>query len=444
MSQYKDKFSIMYLDEEDHVAEWIDSDDDEEYDDESDEDKMSIGNLVDDIAAMHVKKHGRDIQGIPFEEAIGGPRDIIRQRRLQEYVDIEDVPNSGKIQKRNAHQQKKAKSTTSFSIHTRSMNVDIPHFQLRNLVWAETKHDVYLMGHFSVLHWSALTFERREIIDLLGHVKPSEEHYGNLEEGYFKPDVCSMAIKDNLLLAGGMKGEIICKFLDCDGISYCCNPTPNNDESCTYSLEIFENPSGSMHFLATSNDYHVRDFDVENFKICNILSFPWFVNHTSMSPDGKLAIIVGDNIDGLVVNAISGQTLHNLRGHLDYSFASAWNPDNLTFATGNQDRTCRIWDIRNLSKSIAVLCGNMGAIRSIRYTSDGKFMAMAETTDFLHIFDVGSGYKREQEVDLIGEIAGISFSPDTEALFVGMSDVRYNSLIEFRRQQSFSYLDTTL
>ncbi|GJN15845.1 hypothetical protein PR202_gb02788 [Eleusine coracana subsp. coracana] len=235
MSQYKDKFSTMYLDEEDRVAEWIDSDDDEEYDDESDEDNMSIGNLVDDITAMHVKKHGRDIQGIPFEEAMRGPRDIIRQRRLQEYIDIEDVPNSGK-------DSKKACNCFYEEISIRQL--------LRNLVWAETKHDVYLMGHFSVLHWSALTFERQEIIDLLGNVKPSEKHYGNLEEGFFKPEVCSMAIKDNLLLARGMKGEIICK-------------------------------------------------------------------HTSMSPDGKLAIIVGDNIDGLVVDAISGQDRENNIYHRD-------------------------------------------------------------------------------------------------------------------------------
>ena len=122
-----------------------------------------------------------------------------------------------------------------------------------------------------------------------------------------------------------------------------------------------------------------------------------------------------------------------LCGHLDFSFASAWHPDGMTFATGNQDKTCRIWDIRNLSKSVVVLKGNMGAIRSIRYTSDGDYMAMGEPADFVHVYNVKSGYKMEQEVDFFGEISGISFSPDTEALFIGMWDRTNGSLLEYDR-----------
>ncbi|KAF3601419.1 hypothetical protein F2Q69_00038542 [Brassica cretica] len=51
------------------------------------------------------------------------------------------------------------------------------------------------------------------------------------------------------------------------------------------------------------------------------------------------------------------QTLETLSGHVDYSFASAWHPDGTTSSTGNQD-------IRNLSQSLAVLKGNLGAIRA--------------------------------------------------------------------------------
>ena len=41
-------------------------------------------------------------------------------------------------------------------------------------MWATTRHDVYLMSYYSVLHWSALTREKQEIIDLQGHVAPCE------------------------------------------------------------------------------------------------------------------------------------------------------------------------------------------------------------------------------------------------------------------------------
>ncbi|KAM0854181.1 hypothetical protein ACQ4PT_050584 [Festuca glaucescens] len=272
---------------------------------------------------------------------------------------------------------KKGQLYYEFKLNTRSVKPTILHFQLRNLVWATARHDVYLMSCLSALHWSPLTSEKQEVIDFEGHVAPYEKHQGNFYEGFYQTEVTTLAVKNNLLLAGGFHGELICK-------------------------------------------------------------------HMSLSPDGKIIAVVGDDPAGLLVDANTGKMIHELRGHFDYSFASAWNPDGRTFATGNQDKTCRIWDARNLSKSVAILGGNIGAIRSIRYTSDGKFLAMAEPADFIHIFDVESGYNRKQELDFFGEIAGMLFGPDTEVLVVGVHDPNYSSLLQFGRRQFYSYLDSAI
>jgi len=98
--------------------------------------------------------------------------------------------------------------------------------------------------------------------------------------------------------------------------------------------------------------------------------------------------------------------------------------------------------VRKLSESLAVLKGRMGAIRGIKFSTDGRFMAMAEPADFVHVFDVGADYCKAQEIDIFGEIAGLSFSPDTEALFVGVADRTYGSLLEFRRRFKYQYLDS--
>lgn len=84
----------------------------------------------------------------------------------------------------------------------------------------------------------------------------------------------------------------------------------------------------------------------------------------------------------------------------------------------------------------------MGAIRALKFTSDARFLAMAEPADFVHIFDTQSQYSQAQEIDLFGEIAGISFSPDTQALFVGIADRTYGSLLEFNRKRCLQYLDS--
>ncbi len=46
--------------------------------------------------------------------------------------------------------------------------------QLRNLVWATSKHDVYLMHNFSVMHWSSMSHEATEVLNLAGPVTACE------------------------------------------------------------------------------------------------------------------------------------------------------------------------------------------------------------------------------------------------------------------------------
>lgn len=138
------------------------------------------------------------------------------------------------------------------------------------------------------------------------------------------------------------------------------------------------------------------------------------------------------------------QVLATLTGHLDFCFASAWHPNGHIFATGNQDTSCRLWDARNLSSSLAVLKGRIGAIRSLRFTSDGRFLAMAEPADFVHVYDVYQDFQKSQEIDIFGEIAGVSFSPDAQALFIGVADRTYGSLLEYNRCHVNTYMDSMI
>lgn len=391
-----------------------------------------------DTSAAEARK-GQDIQGIPWNK-LSITRDKYRQTRLEQYKNYENVPNSGEASAKGCTPTTKGGKFYEFWRNTRSVRSTILHFQLRNLVWASSKHDVYLMSNYSVIHWSALTGEKTEVLDVSGHVAPSEKHPGSLLEGFSHTQVSTLAVKDNLLVAGGFQGELICKLLDRRGISYCCRTT-HDDNAITNAVEIYNCSSGQVHFMASNNDGGVRVFDVEKYQISKHFHYPWPVNHSSLSPDQKLICIVGDNPEGLLVDANTGKCIQELRGHLDFSFASAWNPDGITFVTGNQDKTCRVWDNRNLSKSLAVLRGNLGAIRSVRFSSDGLFLAMAEPADFVHVYDVGSGYQRCQELDFFGEISGLTFSPDTEAIFVGVWDRTYGSLLQYNRRRNSSYLD---
>jgi WD40 repeat protein len=178
-----------------------------------------------------------------------------------------------------------------------------------------------------------------------------------------------------------------------------------------------------------------------------------------------IAITVLRFVKQLLLRAV----ITTLTGHIDYSFACCWSPDDRYLATGNQDKTTRIYDIRNMSETLHVLRANVGAIRSLHFSSDGRHLAVAgknctqviyvaslllisiissEPLDFVHIYDATT-YEQSQVIDFFGEIAGVckclfierpecqchtdsvrfgynnlAFTPDDNSLFIANADDR--------------------
>ena len=51
----------------------------------------------------------------------------------------------------------------------------------------------------------------------------------------------------------------------------------------------------------------------------------------------------------------------------------------------------------------------------------------------MSMYNVKSWYEKEQEIDSLGEIAGVSFNPvDAESLFIGVRDSPCSSLLEMK------------
>ncbi|KAL5190526.1 putative WD repeat-containing protein [Glycine soja] len=451
------------------------------------EDEFPTSNAKTDTTASEAR-NGKDIQGIPWER-LNYSRDKYRETRLKQYKNYQNFSRSRHDLRKECLEVQKGETFYDFFFNTRLVKSTIVHFQgvltvvrshtwlsyltvksfvmhnfailvlqgyvimwnvsslagpnimLRNLLWATSKHDVYFMQNYSVMHWSALLRRGKEVLNVTKPIIPTLKRPGFLAQPVSRVQISTMTVKENLMVAGGFQGELICKNLKHPGVLFCGKIT-TDDNAITNAVDVYSNPAGSLRVITANNDFQVRVFDAENFASLGCFKYDWSVNNTSVSPDGKLLAVLGDSTECLIADANTGKITGSLKGHLDYSFSSAWHPDGQILATGNQDKTCRLWDIRNLSQSMAVLKGRMGAIRALRFTSDGRFLAMAEPADFVHIFDSHSGYEQGQEIDLFGEIAGISFSPDTEALFVGIADRTYGSLLEFNRKRHYNYLDS--
>jgi len=61
-----------------------------------------------------------------------------------------------------------------------------------------------------------------------------------------------------------------------------------------------------------------------------------------------------------------------------------------------------------MSHSLNVLSMNISSVRSMRFTEDNQYLAVAEQADYVHIYDAANGlFLREQVIDFFTEIAGI-------------------------------------
>ncbi|KAF7095950.1 hypothetical protein CFC21_097991 [Triticum aestivum] len=393
-------------------------------------------NLMPDVSAEDVV-NGKDVQGIPWEKMLF-PRDQYREMKMKGYKNYQNLSYAREDALQDCKQVERDGPYYDFQYNTRRARPSIVHFQLRNLVWATTKHDVYTVHNQSMTHWSSLNQISTELINGDDCIIPKQRGHGS--QSVSMVQFTTMAVDNDLLVVGGFHGELICKRLEDDGIVFSTRVT-DDENAITNSLEIYQDPNGSRRLVVANNDCSVRIFDTKYFDLLNHYVFPWSVNSVSVNPDGTLFAVLGDHEDGLVVDPKCGKPIGKVRGHLDYSFSSAWHPDGNILATGSQDTTCRLWDIRNLSQSLAILGGRLGSIRCIKFSSDGRFLATAEPIDFVHIYDCFADYGKAHEIDFFGEIAGLSFSPDTEAFYIGVADQTYGGLMEFKRRHQHHYLN---
>ncbi|KAK9671376.1 hypothetical protein RND81_12G026100 [Saponaria officinalis] len=259
-----------------------------------------VTKMTDTLAAN--ARQGKDIQGIPWDML-----DVTREKyRLEQYKNYENIPGSGDSVSMECKAKEKGGTYYEFFYNSRTVKPTILHFQLRNLVWASSKHDVYFMSNYQVMHWSALSQNLTEIINFAEHVAPSEKHKGNLLEGFTQTPIITLAAKDRLMVAGGFQGELLCKHLDKPGVSFCARTT-SDDNAITNAVEIYHSVSGGYRFMASNNDCGIREYDMERYQLLSHFRFPWPVNEgiiwklinvgtSDFKPLKKARVVDDDNV----------------------------------------------------------------------------------------------------------------------------------------------------
>ncbi|TKA59762.1 hypothetical protein B0A49_12458 [Cryomyces minteri] len=363
-----------------------------------------------------------DIQGINWAR-LGTTRERARRARVRYY---------NKVSIRKEASQSNTRSTESY-FRFRSMDTEhrayLTHFQLRNLLSAPSRNDIYFAERSKVMHTNVSTHATDCVIDL---TKPS---FDSTHLGGF--NITSLAASEDVLIAGGFMGEYAILDLSSDaGTRHTEGFITREHKGISNYAEIFSNRhSGATRAAFASNDKHLRILDCATNQIVQDFGYEHPINCLATSPDGRLRVVVGDFNETLITSAETGEPFERLKSHAEDAFACTWADDGIHVATGAQDSRVFVWDARRWDRPLKVITSEMADPRSLRFSPVGggrRVLAVAEADDFVNIVDAVT-FEAKQALDFYGAVAGIAFTPDGSELFVANADKTFGGLMGYER-----------
>lgn len=374
-------------------------------------------------------KNGMDMQGIRWKQGRNARRDY-RQYRVSTYENYfnSNGPFRGPT------------STQTFPPHDRSFlrfvqnqiefKCSLVHFQLRNLLTALDRNAIYHTDMNLVKLYNTQDHTCKTVMDLS-------------DQSITYPfKISSLAMTDDYCCVGGFFGEYALRSMNQEDEEVHKGLVTTDTSGITNHLSPQVRRSGGHQLAISSNDSCLRMMDVETFKITRERHLDHPLNCSATSTDKRIQVAVGDHCSALLLDAENGDILKTIDGHTDYSFACAWSSDGHTFATGSQDLTTRLYDARgSMDTPIAIYRASIGAIRSLKFSECGRFLAVAEPADFVHLHDMHDASK-SQCIDFFGEISGIDFAGDS--FFIGNADRAIGGIAEFEMRRDRLGLEDVL
>ncbi|RYP65944.1 hypothetical protein DL769_006171 [Monosporascus sp. CRB-8-3] len=368
-----------------------------------------------------------DFQGIDWK-MLGITRDLARRRRLDIYCNYVNKKDSD-VWLMTYPDRSLRTSSSYFRFKRMELRNDVRllHFQLRNIFGHAPQSRAFYPGYGAVQELNLITGANKVAMA-----------FDNDTEA----QVSTLTVSHDILLVGGFYGDYRYRCLDTADSDPTEGCLTDNISGITNHVQIHSSRYSSAPLAAfASNDFGFRIVDLTTNKTTTESMYDYAMNCSALSPDGRLRVMVGDIENVLITDAENGEILQQLEGHRDFGFACDWAADGWTVATGNQDKTIRLWDARKWrnnsgqSKPIAVIRTEMSGARSLRFSPLGsgkRVLVAAEEADFIHAIDAQT-LRTKQTFDIFGELGGISFGNDGQDLMVLSCDHHRGGVLQLER-----------
>jgi WD40 repeat protein len=368
-------------------------------------------------------------QGINWSR-VTQPREHLRKNRVDAHKGHRDQEetNEEKANKQAFHMCKTTDIIYQFNTFIKDINVNVAHFQLRkNMKFLNDKELIYIKKT-GIEKYNIITGVRRLLV-------PFQEE--DLENGtkvvcfdcfeYEDKKVIIVCGRiDNCVLVFKLIGH---KLLSRERVLIY---KMGASGQIVNHVEIFD--KGTKLYTGC-NDGKVRVHNLDDPKLDEVVAFQAItaVNHLAYSND--LLVAVGDFKEVQLFDIRTTGHVVDLLGHSDFGFSVRFkqNDPNI-LATGNQDYTCKIWDIRKISKEcVCTLYGHFEAIGQLEFSND--LLIYAENMDFLHVYNFNNN--AIQTLGYFGHNTGFCLKEDK--IYLGIYEYSNHGIMIYDRIRNYKY-----
>jgi WD40 repeat protein len=346
-----------------------------------------------------------------------------RGHRDQEETDTE------KIRRNSFHIAKKVDVVYQFKSFIKEIPLCVSHFQLRkNFKFLNDKELIYIKKT-GIERYNIITNAKKLLVPF------EEEDYANQSKV-----VCFDSHDYNngkiIIVCGRIDNCVIVFHINSDKVI-------SREKVLIYKMglvgqivnyvEIFD---AGRRLYTCCNDGKVRIHDLNDNKLPEIMSFDAItaVNHLAHSED--LLAVVGDFKEVQLFDIRSAENVVNLHGHSDFGFACQFKPgQEYILATGNQDYSCKLWDIRLQSSNecFKTLYGYFDSIGELKF--EGEFLVFTENMDFLHVYNMGNN--SIQTLSYFGH--SIGFTCKYDSIYLGIYEYSNYGIMIFDKIRNYKH-----